>query len=1282
MACYLPDHLVRCLICKNLFSDARRLRCGCVYCYLCCLKIANNYTLSCPCSAIHRFQTQIEFEKSLVIDSVVNDLVSQHIKKKQNSARKLVDYDVDCTSPSAIEEDTRFNDHQTSISVCSSNIRKQVAVAQPPCTICKKKSHLIVLCEHCQCDICELCIGQHYQSITDVLHEKWKQCKDKFHQINEHVLLSHQNRTDATSKLDTIRRTIEDRSQNLKTIIDQHRQTLATRIDNHMQNLEKIVKTNNVDNDYQSIRERLPNIFEEQTNVSDLVAFLGETEDLLEKLVWRDKQIKEIEMKIPYLSQADAFSINISQFIGELKFDDQSSSTDQGIRSTTSDNQEIKPSDNVVSPLALEAPERTRFPRRMRSSFRSRGAERGIQHLSHLLRPPARNYQYSRNSRSSGSRYSRGRGLSYSHTPLLQPNETNFDTIPNNRYQWSISFKDIPFFLYVLDNRNRARQADVRAHHKHDYMLFISDNYGRLGVYSLPKYKTNLKPSIIGTGELFPKNSRLLLESFTVYEFAIVVYVRRFEQRSNEIEHSKLIKAGLPILKGEQGRCNDHGGMIYLFSHGGEEIDGVYQSHPIRAILADQIYGCLWALNPMENNVYCYMTPNKVDEIRKCLQAEEILLDLSEELFEPSIMIQSDHSIGLIDVERDVYRLYSKDDKLRLITMYENSCNQQWKLTDGVIFKDNRSLLKLSEDICYNSLNERSTGAKSHSNPRRQLMEITSDGQEKRRIQADTLYGIALGPDDELIMGFSLRGERVLSHIISLQMIFKEKFCRICFQTFNDPRRLPCKHIFCFKCIPCLQCDDSDSRDQIVLACRICLRHHRFDDWSAVKYYVTLHCVPYLTALQCDEQMIPVRESSCPVCFNVVEEKLEYCHHCQKNLCNQCLISHRMEVKKSILQTIEQCRRFMRRTQQHVEQTRNKLENMKLHIDICTSERNDQVDAYTVSLLAQIDEQKLHEETNSTSGYESFGEQRTNDNNDSLREQYKSQANIALIETTMAPIGLLGELVSSDSERSIAPTSHMSWSMSCPFHPTHIVFESESSKLFLCTDRGDVNVYSYNTSNLAFLQRFYLQTIEKSLSLSVKSLIATRSFLIVSLNSSIESILHFYSHNGHLLRSQSFPNEYISQLRFNDLHLWYLELISSSIFYFKLDTTNSECTEKTQFTSFKQQSFYPFRFALNQTRVAVMDRSTTGIILLFDKQTSAYLKRFESQSCDFELSNHTLLYRFLHSISIIHIDNEQVQEEIHSSKTINITLGKLDHEFLLSTYTNESHTFAIQCYSK
>jgi hypothetical protein len=52
--------------------------------------------------------------------------------------------------------------------------------------------------------------------------------------------LSHQNKTEAISKLDTIRKTIEERTKDLKNIIDNHRKALAKHIDNHVQNLEQM----------------------------------------------------------------------------------------------------------------------------------------------------------------------------------------------------------------------------------------------------------------------------------------------------------------------------------------------------------------------------------------------------------------------------------------------------------------------------------------------------------------------------------------------------------------------------------------------------------------------------------------------------------------------------------------------------------------------------------------------------------------------------------------------------------------------------------------------------------------------------------------------------------------------------------------------------------------------------------------------------------------------------------------------------------------------------------
>jgi hypothetical protein len=185
--------------------------------------------------------------------------------------------------------------------------------------------------------------------------------------------------------------------------------------------------------------------------------------------------------------------------------------------------------------------------------------------------------------------------------------------------------------------------------------------------------------------------------------------------------------------------------MIYLFSHGGEEIDGVYQSHPIRVILADQMLGRLWALNPMGNNVYCCMSPNHKHETQAYLQEEEIILDFANQSFAPSIMIQSDHSLGLIDTERDEYRLYAKDDQCRLIGTYRNQRDQEWHMTGGVIFKDNRTLLKLTEKKLDQDPNERPKQNRLAANPRQCLVELTSDGQEKHRIQATTLRSILMG---------------------------------------------------------------------------------------------------------------------------------------------------------------------------------------------------------------------------------------------------------------------------------------------------------------------------------------------------------------------------------------------------------------------------------------------------------------------------------------------------------------------------------------------------------
>jgi len=290
----------------------------------------------------------------------------------------------------------------------------------------------------------------------------------------------------------------------------------------------------------------------------------------------------------------------------------------------------------------------------------------------------------------------------------------------------------------------------------------------------------------------------------------------------------------------------------------------------------------------------------------------------------------------------------------------------------------------------------------------------------------------------------------------------------------------------------------------------------------------------------------------------------------------------------------------------------------------------------------------------------------------------------------MIPIHLLGELIPPDSNF-LTPllnssTSQILWKMTCSFHPSHLIFEPDSSKLFICGHQGHVSVYSYTTSSLSLIDTFHLQNNENSQPVIIKSLAASRSSLLVILNSSIKSILHFYSHSGLLLHFLSFFNEYISQIRFDNNYLWCLELISSSLFYFPVQSNNI-INKKTRFISFKQQSFNPFRFALNQIFVAIMDRASTGIILLYNKQTTSYLKQIKSPlidfvPCDIELTNQLLIYRFPHIILLTQLDNEQSIEKIDANKNLNITIGKSDREVLVSTSTDDNSIFIIQCYVK
>lgn len=305
-------------------------------------------------------------------------------------------------------------------------------------------------------------------------------------------------------------------------------------------------------------------------------------------------------------------------------------------------------------------------------------------------------------------------------------------------------------------------------------------------------------------------------------------------------------------------------------------------------------------------------------------------------------------------------------------------------------------------------------------------------------------------------------------------------------------------------------------------------------------------------------------------------------------------------------------------------------------------------------------------------------------------QQWFSEDKIKLSEPSVMPIYPLGELILPGSSLFKPSTSRILWSTTCSLPPCHMAFVSESSKLFTCTEYGNVSVYDCTTSNISLINSFYLRPSESLKPAVIKSLTAFEFILVVIFNSSIESSLHFYLHNGHLLYSLSLSNEFISQIRYDSNYLWCLELMNSTLFYYFLESNHAmikSMPKRIEFISFKQQSFNPFRFAINETLVAIMDRSLTGIIQLFDKQTSFYLKQIKCPLNDIqpfaiELTNQILIYRFPHILLLTSLDNEQSIEEIQTNRNLSITKYKSDTEVLVSMPTDDNSTFIIKCYAR
>ncbi|CAF1416398.1 unnamed protein product [Didymodactylos carnosus] len=741
-----------CAQCHERFVDPRQLQCGHSFCYICIKTklISTELSIQCAkCDVQHIFRTRDELERSLVVDSFINEMVQYYLRRKAN--------------PKVVKSSE--NNHHQVIPLHTTSQKKQIAFAQPPCKICSKKSNYLFICDHCNEEICDKCMDKHRAEVTERINKKWLKCKQQFAINNELLSKAEKNITSVVNELKMIRITVEQRATDLINMIENERDNILERLDDHITPVKKNFKNDDIKQEYQSINENIAHILSIESSIQNLVNHLQRIDRFLDNLENKKDHIKTQEITIAYLSPPDFDSP--AKLLGDLKFQVPSKLITTPLSTKNKYNERLSPKVQNTTSISnyqnLSSSTKPSIKKELDGFYNPKELASPIPPLrinwrltpSQLQPNLKTDVQRLVQSTKRNSPITTNNGL---HLPIVvkRPFSQMFTLVPNDMCVWSLKTSDIPHFLCLLDNNNRS------------YNIFICDEYGaRVQIYSIQLPIDKYLPVYIRELELFKRNCRLTLESFTVYQTYIITYVRRFEQKANEEQKAPLIKAGIQILdRGENGRCSDIGGMIYVFGHNGTQVDGSYQSYPIRKLIADTSYDCLWGINSINNSLYYYSLPKTPEQITSYLKNMKIYLDFNEtndenEKFEPNHMAENQQTIGLVDRDSHTIRLYDKNTK-ELINTYKNT-QQSWNISDMIILKDNNLLMTLTENKRNKQVIRKDSRYRQHS--ARKLIEISKNGKELREIEANTLNAMTIGPNDEIFLGFADKGERGLVQV-------------------------------------------------------------------------------------------------------------------------------------------------------------------------------------------------------------------------------------------------------------------------------------------------------------------------------------------------------------------------------------------------------------------------------------------------------------------------------------------------------------------------------------
>ncbi|CAF1056045.1 unnamed protein product, partial [Didymodactylos carnosus] len=279
------------------------------------------------------------------------------------------------------------------------------------------------------------------------------------------------------NELVKVRTDVNIRANTLLQLIKNERDALLTKIDNCLKCLSSSFKHGDIQQKYESIRQRLSQVFGTTNTSHNNEDIILEMNDLLKQIAEREEQMQTNPIKYPSLTACS--SLQLSKIFGELRFISKTLT-----ESSTYENTHVLTNGS--------------YNREYNENGENEQREQRF-----VERPEIKSRLLSASC-----------SLSSSTTAITKT--TTKTPLETMQCMWSVDFRTVPHFLCIVSKKND--------------LLFSCDRHGIVGLYQFHDHQFNVQPRPLRTFQLETYVKQLIVEAFTVYTPFIIVAAHKTDQ--------------------------------------------------------------------------------------------------------------------------------------------------------------------------------------------------------------------------------------------------------------------------------------------------------------------------------------------------------------------------------------------------------------------------------------------------------------------------------------------------------------------------------------------------------------------------------------------------------------------------------------------------------------------------------------------------------------------------------------------------------------------------------